>query len=208
MIDMTMPVSRRFTVEEYLRIERGAEERHEFRDGQIVAMSGGSVVHSQIISNCNREIGNRLKGKSCRTYDSNLRIRISRGTSYSYPDVTVICGPPVIDPDDRWGETVTNPRLIVEVLSTSTEAFDRKTKFDGYRRLESFREYVLVSQESPRIETYFRRDDGTWTFDVATGGESVISFRSIEIDLALAEAYANVDFPPESITSKPARQEW
>lgn len=192
-----------YTVDEYLTIERDAVERHEFRDGEIVSMAGGTVVHSQIIANCLGEIGSRLKGKPCRAYDSNLRVRISRGTLYSYPDITVICGSPVIDPDDRWGETVTNPRLIVEVLSPSSETYDRKTKFDGYRRLESFREYVLVSQETPRVEAYFRRDDGTWTFDVATGSESVISLRSIEINFSLAEAYAGVEFPPEPPPGEP-----
>ncbi len=194
---MSLPVERRhYTVEEYLRLERDAIERHEFRDGEIIAMSGGSVVHSQIISNCNGEIRSRLKGKPCRAYDSNLRVRIARKRLYSYPDVTVICGEPIIDPEDRAGETVTNPQLIVEVLSPSSEAFDRKTKFDRYRDLESFREYVLVSQEMPRVETYFRQHDGSWAFDVAGGVESVCRLRSIRIDLPLVEVYAGVTFPP------------
>ncbi len=194
---MSLPAHvRSYTVDDYLRHERSAVERHEFRSGQLVAMSGGSVVHSKIISNCNGEIRNRLKGKLCDAYDSNLRVRIARGTLYSYPDVTVICGPPEIDPDDRWGETVTNPCLILEVLSPSTEPYDRKTKFDGYRRLDSFREFVLVSQESPRVETFFRTDEGTWTFDVASGMETSIALRAIEIALPLAEVYAGVVFPP------------
>lgn len=194
---MSLPVERRhYTVEEYLRLERDAIERHEFRDGEIIAMSGGSVVHSQIISNCNGEIRSRLKGKPCRAYDSNLRVRIARGRLYSYPDVTVICGDPIIDPDDRTGETVTNPRLILEVLSPSTEPYDRRTKFDRYREVGTFREYVLVSQEMARVETYFRQDDGSWAFDVAGGVDSFAHLRSIEIELPLAEGYAGVTFPP------------
>lgn len=195
---MTMPATRRrYTVEQYLQHERDAlEERHEFRDGELVAMSGGTVVHSQIIANCLGEMRNRLKGKPCRAYDSNLRVRIARGRLYSYPDVTVICGQPIIDPDDRAGETVTNPQLVLEVLSPSTELYNRRTKFDRYRELESFRQYVLVSQESPRVETFFRRDDGSWTFDVAAGVEAIARLRSIEADLPLAEVYAGVTFPP------------
>lgn len=193
---MTMPATRRhFTVEQYLQHERDAlEERHEFRDGELVAMSGGTVIHSRIIVNCIRGIGNRLVGKSCDVYDSNLRVRITRGRLYSYPDATVICGGPIIDPDDRSGETVTNPQLVLEVLSPSTELYNRRTKFDRYRELESFREYVLISQESPRVETYFRRDDGSWTFDVAAGVDALARLRSIEIDVPLAELYAGVTF--------------
>lgn len=195
---MTMPASRpRYTVEQYLQHERDAVEvRHEFRDGELVAMSGGTVVHSQIIANCITGISTRLKDKPCRAFDSNLRVRIARGRLYSYPDLTVICGEPVVDPDDRAGETVTNPHLILEVLSPSTELFNRRTKFDRYREVDSFREYVLVSQESPRIETYVRRDDGSWTFDVAANIDAVVRLRSMEIDLPLSEAYAGVTFPP------------
>lgn len=185
---------RRYTVEEYLRIERDTTERHEFRDGEILAMSGGSVRHSLIIANAGREIGNRLKGKPCRVYDSNLRVRVARRTLYSYPDITVVCGSPVVDPDDRGGETVINPHLVVEVLSPTTEGYDRRSKFDRYRQIESFREYVLVSQDTPRVEAFFRRDDGTWTFDVAAGVEAVARLRSLDIDLPLGEVYAGVEF--------------
>lgn len=194
------PFKRRFTVDEYLRIERDSTEKHEYRDGEIVAMAGGTVAHSRIMANCIAAWWNRLRGGPCAPFDSNLRVRIARRTLYSYPDVTVICGPPELDPDDTRGETVTNPRLVGEVLSPSTESYDRRTKFDRYRQLESFREYVLVSQDTPRVETFYRRDDDTWVFAVATGLDGTIRLSSLAIDVPLSEVYAGVEFPPEPPT--------
>lgn len=193
---LSAPVQRRFTVEDYLRIERGSTDKHEFRDGEVVSMAGGTVAHSRIMANGIAALWNRLKGGPRAPFDSNLRVRISRGTLYSYPDVTVICGNPELDPDDKQGETVTNPRLVVEVLSPSTESYDRRTKFDRYRQLESFREYVLVSQDTPRVETFFRRDDGTWVFAVAAGLDGTIRLASLDVELPLSEVYAAVEFPP------------
>src|SRR5438105_5763209 len=131
---------RRFTIDEYLRLEASAKQRHEYRNGQIIAMAGGSPEHSLIIANVIRELGNHLKGKPCRVYDSNLRVRIPRTPLYTYPDVSVICGETQVDPQDPGRTTATNPRLIVEVLSSSTEADDRGEKFRRYRSLESLDE--------------------------------------------------------------------
>jgi Uma2 family endonuclease len=187
----------RFTIEEYLRLEADAVEKHEYRDGEIVAMAGGSPQHSLVIANLIREVGNRLKGKPCRVYDSNLRVRVARTTLYTYPDLTVICGDPEFDPQDRNRTTVVNPRLVVEVLSPATEAEDRGEKFIRYLQIDSLQEYVLVSQLAPRVETYFRRGDGSWLFTPAAGLEALAKLRSLEIDLPLAEAYAGIEFPPE-----------
>jgi Uma2 family endonuclease len=194
---MTQPATKdRYTVAEYLRLERDVPEKHEFHDGEILAMSGGSPSHSLIASNTTRALGNRLLGKQCRVYESNLRIRIPRQDRYVYADGSVICGPEEFDPEDAKRETVVNPRLVVDVLSPSTEAYDRTKKFDYYRSAESFREYVLVSQESPRIETFLRQEDGTWAFDVAVGTGAIARLRSINLELPLSEVYANVEFPP------------
>jgi Uma2 family endonuclease len=113
-----------------------------------------------------------------------------------YPDVPVICGKAEFDPRDDRNETVTNPRLVIEVLSPSTELHDRGEKFRRYRELQSLQEYVLVSQERPSIETYFRQADGTWLMAPYFGMQSVIRLRSVEIDLPMTEIYAGVDFPP------------
>jgi Uma2 family endonuclease len=186
-----------YTVAEYLRIERDAIDKHEYRDGEIIAMSGGTIAHSLITANITRELGNLLKGSPCRVYDSNLRVRIKRRQLYSYPDVSVICERPEIDPDDPSGETITNPRVVIEVLSPSTERYNRTKKFDRYRELDSFREYVLVSQDVARLETFYRQSDGTWALDVANGLDASIKLRAIEVSLPVAEIYAGVELPPE-----------
>jgi Uma2 family endonuclease len=198
---MSLPLEqqpRRHTVEEYLRIERDSSERHDYIDGEIVAMSGGSYNHSLIISNTVRELGNRLKGKPCRALESNLRVGIPRTPRLMYPDILVICGKPEFDPRDDHNETVTNPRLVIEVLSPTTERHDRGEKFRRYRQLESLQEYVLVSQERPSVETYFRQPEGTWLMAPYAGMESTVRLRSVEIDLPMTEIYAGVEFPPPS----------
>jgi Uma2 family endonuclease len=197
---MTMPVRQtpQFTVEEYLRLERDATEKHEYRDGEIIAMSGGTVKHSLLTANVGGALWTRLRGSPCRVYDSNLRVRINRKRLYSYPDLTVICERPAIDPDDSSGETITNPRVVVEVLSASTETYNRTKKFDRYRELDSFREYILVAQDAARVETFFKQADGSWALDVVTGLDATIKLRGIEISLPLAEIYAGIEFPPEA----------
>lgn len=189
------PQPRRYTIEEYLRLERDSIQKHEFDDGEILAMAGGSPEHALIVLNVGGEIRDRLKGGRCRAYSGDLRVRLSGRPKYVYPDVTVICGEVVLDPDDPARQTATNPRLLVEVLSPSTETYDRKAKFDRYRDIESFREYVLVSQDEARVETYYRKPDGSWQFDVTTGLEAVAHLRSLDIDLPLVEVYASVEFP-------------
>lgn len=171
--------------------------KHEFDDGEILAMAGATRVHVMITTNTLVGLHNRLRGRPCVPYGSDLRIRSGGRPKFVYPDISVICGEPVADPDDERGETLVNPRLIVEILSPSTERYDRREKFDRYRGIASFREYVLVSQDQARVETFYRQADGTWTFDVFTGREATVRLRSLEnIDLPLAEVYAGVEFPP------------
>lgn len=187
----------RFTIEEYLRLETSAKERREYRDGQIVVKAGGSAEHSLIIANIIGELGNRLKAGPCRVYDSNLRVRIPRTSLYTYPDVSVICGETEVDPQDPGRTTATNPRVIVEVLSNSTEADDRGEKFRRYLSMDSLEEYVLVSQVRPRVETFTRQGDGSWRFATAAGLGSRVVLSSIQAEVALSEVYAGVQFPPE-----------
>lgn len=196
-MESPLPRPARFTIEEYLRLEAGAKERHEYRDGRIVAMAGGSPDHSLIIANMIREVGNRLKGTPCRVYDSNLRVRIPRTPLYTYPDVSVICGETQFDPQDANRTTATNPRLIVEVLSGSTEADDRGDKFRRYLSLQSLEEYVLVSQVRPWVETFNRLSDGSWRFTFASGLEAHVKLASIQLEVPMSEIYAGIQFPPE-----------
>jgi Uma2 family endonuclease len=201
---MTLPQPNyRCTPEEYLARERDAAERHEFYHGEVFAMSGGTPDHSLIISNVNGELRTRLKGKPCRVYDSNLRIRIPRTTLYTYPDVSVICGDRQFDLLDARRETVTNPTLIVEVLSPSTEAWDRGGKFQNYRQIESLREYVLVSSDKPLVEAYLRQQDGTWVLSPFAGPEARARLVSLGVELDLAEVYSGVQFPSD-VSDRPA----
>lgn len=198
-----LPTPNYFTVEEYLRLEADSVEKHEYRGGEIIAMAGGSPEHSLITANLIGELRQRLKGKPCRVYDSNLRVRIPGTTSYAYPDLSVICGPAQFDPQDRNRVTATNPKVVIEVLTPSTEADDRGEKFRHYLALPSLEEYVLVSQLAPRVESYHRREDGTWLFAVAEGADAAARFRSLGVEVPFTEVYAGVEFPPEPERLRP-----
>ena len=188
--------TKQWTVAEYLRMERDAVEKHEYRDGEVVAMAGGTPPHSLIIMNVGGGMWGRLKSSPCRVYESNLRVFVPRDVRYVYPDLSVICGPVQFDPKDDGRQTVLNPRVIVEVLSPTTEAYDRGEKFRRYLQIPSFEEYVLVSQVVPVIETYRRQADGAWSFRVYQGLEAVARIETLAIDLPLAEAFLGVEFPP------------
>ena len=192
---MTLPQPRHHhTIEEYTRLELTAVDKHEFHDGEILAMSGGSPEHSLIVANTIREVGVRLKGKPCRNYDSNLRIRVPNSRHYLYPDSSIFCAPLEYDPEDPTRQSVTNPRIIIEVLSPTTEGYDRGEKFAQYRRLESLTEYVLISQSSALVETYVRREAGAWLLTPFAGLEAVVALRGVAIELPLSEIYAGVTF--------------
>lgn len=188
------PAAERFTVEEYLRREEAAEEKHEYHDGEILVMSGGTYRHSRAITNVLTVASNRLAGSPCFALDSNMRVAVLTVNRWFYPDATIVCGEPEFDPTDRGQTTIVNPRVVIEVLSESTEAYDRGAKFAAYRRLESLREYVLVSQDRPEVETFLRRDDGAWLISVWAGLDAIARLRSVEVDLPLAEAYAGLTF--------------
>ena len=190
-----MPVEkpRRYTLDEYFKIARDSEVKLEYIDGEIVAMAGGTYNHSLIAANFIGALSPRLKGKPCRVLESNLRVGIRR-SRYTYPDIPVVCGSPQFDPRDS--ETIVNPRVLIEVLSPSTERSDRGEKFNRYQMLESLEEYVLVSQDKPLIETFFRQSDGGWLLMPYSGMEAVVKLRSLDVEIPLSEIYAGVEFPP------------
>lgn len=187
-----------FTPEEYLRRERDALDKHEFYRGEVFALAGASPEHSLITANVIGELRSRLKGSACRVYDSNLRIRIPRTSLYTYPDASVVCRPPEFDPLDTRTETILNPSMLIEVLSPSTEAYDRGTKFENYQQVDALREYVLVSQTAPRVESYLRQQDGTWLYSATTGLQASARLASLKIEVPLAELYDGITFPPPS----------
>jgi Uma2 family endonuclease len=195
---MGLPAEKpRYSIADYIHRERESLDKHEYRDGEILLMAGGTVDHSLISANIIRQLGNRLEGKPCRVFAGDLRVRIPRTVLYTYPDVTVICGPHQFDPNDPTGETVINPKVIIEVLSPSTEGYDRGEKFDRYRQLDSLEEYVLVSQETPRIETFLRREGGTWLLTPTSRLGSGAKLRSLEIELPLREVYLGIEWKQE-----------
>ena len=176
------------TVDEYLALEERATEKHEFLDGQMYAMSGGTLEHSAIIATLLMELGGMLRGERCRLYDSNLRVKSMVTGLYTYPDVSIVCGKPELEGDART--TLLNPRVVVEVLSPSTEAYDRGEKFAHYRTIASLAEYVLVSTTHRRIEVFTRRDD-VWELRVYGEGAQV-ELGSVGARLALDAVYEGV----------------
>lgn len=201
---MSNPTQDRFyTVEEYFALEASSQEKYEYVNGRVIAiremlaMAGGAINHALIAANILVALSNRLKGGSCRAFGSDLRVRIPRKTLYFYPDVTVVCGPGDVEDNQSAGQTVTNPKLIVEVLSPGSELYDRGKKFARYLEMPSLEEYVLVSQQSPRVESHLRQDDGSWSFTFASGTDATIKLRSLDIKLPLIDIYSGVDLPAE-----------
>lgn len=180
--------------DEYLTFERSADERHEYADGEIFAMSGGTMEHSTIAANLIRDLGTALFGRRCRVVSSDMRIHIPATGRYVYPDGGVVCGPPRFQDEKR--DTLLNPGLIIEVLSDSSEAYDRGDKFAGYRSLASFRTYVLASQKEPRIEVFVRQPDESWVLRVHGPGERA-ALPDLEVFLDVDRIYQGVLAPPE-----------
>jgi Uma2 family endonuclease len=181
------------TPEEYLEIERRAERKSEYFQGEMFAMAGTSLEHAEIIINLGRELSQRLKGRQCHVYSTDVRLRVAPNGLYTYPDVMVICGDPQLADGRR--DTVVNPVLIVEVLSESTEAYDRGKKFDQYSTLPSLREYLLVAQDAPRIEQWSRQPDDNWLRFETSGRDSSLQLASLDCVLPLAEVYDKIEWP-------------
>jgi Uma2 family endonuclease len=194
------PVSK-LTEEQYLAIERAAEFKSEFLDGVMYAMSGGSMRHSYLAVNLIAELSAMLRGGECQIFNSDLRVRVSP-RMYAYPDVSVVCGKPLLA--DGHQDVLLNPVIIVEVLSPSTEQYDRGMKFQLYRTIESLREYILVDQDKVLIEQYIRQDANTWTLRDHPTLEDELKMDSIGVSLPLRLIYDRVDLlPPPRVPSPP-----
>lgn len=176
---------------EYLAFEHEAEEKHEYWDGEVVAMAGGSPEHNAICFNLATALGRRLSGSGCRGFTSDQRVRIPIKNRYVYPDLTIVCGEPVFDPDDA--HTITNPTLIVEVLSPATESNDRGAKLFGYRSLPSLRGYLLVAQDRTWVEQWSRQPDDRWLVTEVEDLSAVLDFPEIGGQLPLVEIYSDIN---------------
>jgi Uma2 family endonuclease len=193
-----------YTVDEYLALEREAEERHEYLDGYVYALAGESGEHADICTNLVRIVSNQLLGTPCRARSKDTKVRSgpdpkglrkSKGL-FSYPDVVIICGEPQYH--DQHRDVVLNPTAIMEVLSDTTEAFDRGEKFLRYQAWNpTLLDYVLVSQRGPIIEQFVRQADGGWSYYVHQGPESSLTIQSAGCTLRLAEVYDRIEFPTE-----------
>jgi Uma2 family endonuclease len=175
---------------EYLFLERRSEQKHELVDGELIAMTGASEAHNLIVANLLRELGVQLKGRPSKLYPSDMRVRIPAEGRYVYPNVCVLLGEAEFEDDQR--DTLLNPQVIVEVLSDSTEAYDRGDKFFFYRTLPSFREYVLIVQDRPQIEHYLRREGDEWVLKTYTERSAVVELSTIGCRMSMGDVYYNV----------------
>jgi len=188
-----------FTPEEYLEFERQSKVRHEYIDGELFEMAGANKNHNRISSNIIRLLGNQLIERDCSVYGSDMRVKITAAEKYTYPDVVAICGDEAFE--DETEDTLLNPMLIIEVLSKSTEAYDRGGKFEFYQLIESFREYVLISQEPFRVEQFVRKNANEWTYFEFRKPNEIVKLNSINCELVLADIYHKIQqkFPKEVI---------
>jgi Uma2 family endonuclease len=194
---MTSQPKTYLTPEEYLASERQAEYKNEYVDGEIFAMTGASRRHNLITVNLGREISQQLKGRACEAYAGDMRVRIPSKRMYTYPDVVVVCDEPQFE--DDYLDTLLNPTAIIEVLSKSTERYDRFKKFAFYRTIESLAEYILVAQHEHRVEQYTKQPDGRWLLTDHGSPEGVVELASIQCTLALREVYDKVGPPPSDL---------
>jgi Uma2 family endonuclease len=192
------------TPEQYLEIERKAEFKSEYYQGEMFAMAGAKEAHNLIVANVIGDLHQQLRPRPCRVYPSDMRVRVSPGGLYTYPDVTIVCGEPQFLDEQR--DTLLNPNLIVEVLSPSTEAYDRGRKFKHYRSVESINQYLLVSSEQIGAELFTRRPDGSWHLITVSRLEDWLDLQSVGCRLALADVYQKVDLTDSPGSDKQTAQ--
>ncbi|MBU1614415.1 Uma2 family endonuclease [bacterium] len=178
------------TPQEYLTIERSAEGKSEYFNGEIFAMSGASKPHILIVTNIVRELSLQLKKRPCEVYSNDMRVKVNQTGLYTYPDVIVMCGTAQLEDDQQ--DTLLNPTVIIEVLSKSTQSYDKNEKFAHYKKLESLSEYLLIAQDKHFVEHYIRQSDNQWLLSEASSGQDVIELPSIKCSLALTEVYDKV----------------
>lgn len=183
-----------YTLEEYFELERNSEEKWEFWDGHVWCMSGASIIHEDIVSNTLRSLGDRL-GDNCHVSGSNVRVKVPIYPPYRYPDLTVVCGKRIVETVSGL-EMLVNPQMIIEVLSPSTEAFDRGAKFTYYRSIESLREYILIATDRPNITQISKGPGDEWFYRDLEGIDAVLSLPPFDAEIALSLIYRNVEFPP------------
>lgn len=186
------PQPRQYITEEtYLERERQSTTKSEYFDGHMYAMSGASEAHNLIAANLIATFHGQLRQRPCRVYPSDMRVKVLQTGLYTYPDVMVVCGPPQFVDEKR--DTITNPTVIIEILSPSTERYDRGVKFRHYRLIETLRDYILVAQDRRHIEHYTRQEHGLWIFEESSAAEEQVAIQSIACSISIADAYEKVE---------------
>lgn len=191
---MALPKSPTMTEAEYLAFELDSDLKHEFVNGYIYAITGASQTHNDISTNILTHFHNQFRGRNCTVNNSDTRISLSNLRNYYYPDVTLVCGERLFA-EDTTISTILNPTVIIEVLSPSTELYDRPTKFAHYQQIESLQDYVLVSQDKAFVECYSRGENKSWIYTKADEIEASLLIPSVDISLALVDVYQQIDFP-------------
>jgi len=177
----------KFTIEEYLQMERASEQKHEYFNGEIFAVSGAGRKHNVIFRNLYGELAYRLRGKPCQPYGSDLRIHIPENTLYTYPDISIICRDIVTD--DKDDDTVIQPSLLIEILSPSTKDYDRGTKFKLYRDIPTLKEYLLVDSEAVNVEIFRMNDIGHWQLEEFKIPDELLNLTAIDFQITLSKIY-------------------
>jgi Uma2 family endonuclease len=183
---------KRITPQEYLIRERQASTKSEFYQGEVFAMGGGSANHSLIAANFVGEVRNALKDKPCTVFNSDLRVQVQATGLYTYPDATIVCGELEFDDDQR--DTMINPTVIAEVLSDSTEKYDRGKKSNHYPQITSLKELILIAQDRPHVERFTRQPNGDWLFHEQKEMTADFELKSLGISVAMSELYRGVKF--------------
>jgi Uma2 family endonuclease len=195
----------RYTIEEYIELLKNSDERFEYFDGEVVSMAGGKIAHGSIAANFVRHLGNRVADRGCQVLGSDVALKVPAAPPLRFPDASVVCGERLIE-EFHGIDLVVNPLLIVEVLSPTTETFDREGKFLAYQSIESFQEYLLVAQDRPHVTQYVRQPDDKWLRADIIGLDSEVKLESLGVTLPLAEIYWQINFPapaPEIPNSNP-----
>ncbi|HLM00834.1 MAG TPA: Uma2 family endonuclease [Pyrinomonadaceae bacterium] len=186
----------KYTLDDYIELEKTSEERLEFWDGNVWSMSGASLPHNQVQGNIYFALRLKLRGKGCNIFSSDMRVKVPAYLPYRYPDISALCGEANFE-KLKGLDVLTNPQLIVEILSDSTEAFDRGDKFTYYKSIESFIEYLLVAQHRPHVTQYVKQADNSWSYKEVNELSEKIYVASLDCELNLEELYRDVIFPSD-----------
>lgn len=197
---MSAAVKKRATAEEYLRLERAAEFKSEFYNGEIIAMAGASRFHNGVKENLAIQIGNQIWKGSCQSFSSETKVYVDRTGNYFYPDILIVCDEPVSQ--DRNHDVLLNPTVVIEVLSPSTENFDRGMKMLNYQRIPSLHEYLVVYQDQPLIQHYAKQADDTWIQTRLEGMSATLTLLEGKVVIPLADIYNRIEFTEDGPTLK------